>query len=63
MVMDSSMYPFPLLEGLSQGMPIQGQGMNIVSFDSSEVLQLNLNIIYFTALSYAVSIKNVAVYF
>ena len=50
MVMDSSMYPFPLLEGLSQGMPIQGQGMNIVSFDSSEVLQLNSNVICFTAL-------------
>ena len=63
MVMDSGMYPFPLLQRLSESLSVHAEGMNIVSFDSSEVLQLNLNITYFTALSYAVSIKNVAVYF
>ena len=50
MVMDSGMSPFPLLQRLSESLSVHAEGMNIVSFDSSEVLQLNLHFIYFTAL-------------
>ena len=63
MVMDSGMYTAPLLQRLSSSLSVHAQGMNIVSFDSSEVMQLNLHVIHFTALSYALCIKNVAVYF
>ena len=45
MVMDSGMYTAPLLQRLSEGLSIQGHGMNIVSFNSSEVPNLNLNVV------------------
>ena len=38
MVMDANMFPVPLLQRVAEGQSIEGQGMNIVQFDSSEVL-------------------------
>ena len=45
MAMDASMFPVPLLQGAAEGKPIKTEGMNIVQFDSSEVL--DTNILYF----------------
>ena len=44
MVMDASMFPIPLLQRVAEGQSIEGQGMNIVKFDSSEVLSSNVMI-------------------
>ena len=40
MVMDASMYPIPLLQRVAEGLSLEGLGLNILSFDSSEVLIL-----------------------
>ena len=41
MVMDASMFPIPLLQRVAEGQSIEGQGMHIVKYDSSEVLYPN----------------------
>ena len=40
MVMDANMYPIPLLQRVAEGLSLEGLGLNILSFDSSEVLIL-----------------------
>ena len=41
MVMDASMFPVSLLQRVAEGQSLEGQGMNIVKYDSSEVLYPN----------------------
>ena len=45
MVMDGDMSPIPLLQRVSEGLSIDDLGMNILKFNSSEVLNINLNVL------------------